>query len=62
MLLRAAAYGLVFYRNNGHCREFKFVMKKTEEPDKYTACESLCLIVSYSGKPWGGWVPACSNS
>lgn len=31
---------LCFYRKKGQCHEFKFKMEKTEEPNKYTTCES----------------------
>lgn len=34
----------VVFWNNGHCREFKFVMKKTEEPGKYTAFHNTKVI------------------
>nr|XP_015854895.2 von Ebner gland protein 1-like [Peromyscus maniculatus bairdii] len=27
----------------GECREMRIVLKKTDQPDKYTACESLSL-------------------
>lgn len=37
---------LLFYRKNGQCHNKKFVMEKTEEPGKYTACESPVPRVS----------------
>ncbi|XP_021012716.1 odorant-binding protein 2a [Mus caroli] len=34
---------VVFWKN-GHCHEFKFMMKKTEEPGKYTAFHNTKVI------------------
>uniref|UniRef100_A0A8C8W4T4 Lipocalin/cytosolic fatty-acid binding domain-containing protein n=1 Tax=Peromyscus maniculatus bairdii TaxID=230844 RepID=A0A8C8W4T4_PERMB len=35
---------ITFWRK-GHCHDFKILMKKTEEPGKYIACESLTVYI-----------------
>ena len=40
------------YRLNRQCHARKILMKKTDEPGKFTSCESLCLRLPCSGSPW----------